>query len=454
MRFLAKHIVMAAAISVAFFSPAIAADSHDGAEKSASNPGVPVGQRISVEGRRAISPEIATGPDGSINVIWLDKGLTADRPAPKPRNPGEHSHLSSTDLYFTRSEDSGRNWREPVRVNREPGSVWGFAVSKPRIRVGESGTIHIFFPANDRSPVTGLAVIAAHYTRSTDGGKIFETSRKINSPAPNDQSEMLRDGIGASHSFGTMGQAPDGSILALWLDARDMKGPQDGALVYAAMSHDDGENFSEEYLVLKGDACPCCQMTAAFSEDSVLLGYRHIYADGRDSAVARSENGGRTFEARARLPFKPWAIDACPLKPTALAVDGVHVYAAAYTGGEEPGGIYFSRSTDGGKSFTGRMQIHGDAVLADAPQLTVAPDGTVQLVWHAKTGGPRRLFYSESDNAGQTFSAPKELPTPDGSSAYPATAVARDGRQFVVWQQEDEEIFVTHTPFNGGKASL
>jgi len=454
MRFSAKYLGMAAAISAAFCAMAMAAETEEGAAKLALSPGAIVGKRISVEGRRAISPEIATGPDGSINVIWIDKGLTANRPAPKPRKPGEHSHLSSTDLYFTRSEDGGRNWREPVRVNQEPGSVWGFAVSKPRIEVGESGTIHIFYPANDRSPTTGLAVIAAHYTRSTDGGKTFEVSRKINSPAPTDQSEMLRDGIGASHSFGTMGQAPDGSILAFWLDARDMEGPQDGALVYATVSRDDGESFSEEYLVMKGDACPCCQMTAAFGADSVLLGYRHIYADGRDSAVARSENGGRSFESRARLPFKPWDIDACPLKPTAMAVDGERVYAAAYTAGEEPSGIYFSRSNDGGKTFTGRLQIHREAALADAPQVTVAPDGAIQLVWHAKIDGPKRLFASVSTDAGQSFSVPEELPTPRGSSAYPATAVAGDGRQFVVWQQEGEQIYVTSTPSKGGMASL
>ncbi|MDH3510537.1 MAG: glycoside hydrolase [Gammaproteobacteria bacterium] len=450
MRFLAKYLIMAAAISVAFYSPAFAADSHDGTEKSASNPGAPVGQRISVEGRRAISPDITTGPDGSINVICLDKGLTADRPAPKPRKPGEHTHLSSTDLYFTRSEDGGRNWREPVRVNREPGSVWGFAVSKPRIKVGESGTIHIFYPANDRSPVTGLAVIAAHYTRSTDAGKTFEASRKLNSPAPTDQSEMLRDGLGASHSFGTMGLAPDGRIYAFWLDAREMQGPQDGALVYASVSRDDGESFAGERLVMQGEACPCCQMTAAFGEDSsVYLGYRHIYADGRDSTVARSQDGGQSFATRTRLPFKPWDIDACPLKPTAMAVDNERVYAAAYTAGEEPSGIYFIRSSDGGKTFTGRLQIHPEAAVADAPQLAVTANGGVQLVWHAKTDGPRRLFVSISEDAGQTFSPPEELPTPPGSSAYPATAVASDGRPLVVWQQEGEEIYIAAHPGAG-----
>lgn len=450
----ALRLGVGAVISVIVSLSALAASKEEGISAPPAGAAAVVGQRVSVVGRRAISPEIATGPDGSINVIWLDKGLTADRPPPKPRKPGEHSHLSSTDLYFTRSDDGGRSWREPIRVNRKPGSVWGFAVSKPRIEVGDSGTIHIFYPANDVSPVTGLAVIAAHYTRSTDRGKTFEASRKINSPAPTDQSEMLRDGLGASHSFGTMGLAPDGTVMAFWLDARDMKGPQDGALVYASLSEDDGQTFKQESLVMQGDACPCCQMTAAFSGTAVLVGYRHIYTDGRDSTVARSDDGGKSFANRARLPFEPWAIDACPLKPTALAVDGELVYAAAYTAGEDPGGIYFSRSDDGGKTFVGRQQIHPNAMLADAPELTVGPEGAVQLVWHGKTGGPRRLFNSVSSDGGYTFSEPREIATPPGSSAFPATAVAADGHHFVVWQQEGEEIFVSRMRVDGKRAAL
>jgi len=105
--------------------------------------------RVSDEGRRAISPEIAVGPDGAINIIWLDKGLTANRPPPKPRKPGEHSHRSATDLYFSRSEDGGSTWSDPQRINEIDGEVWGFSVSKPRIGVGPSGTLHVFYPAND-----------------------------------------------------------------------------------------------------------------------------------------------------------------------------------------------------------------------------------------------------------------------------------------------------------------
>ena len=41
----------------------------------------PPWQQVSEVGRRATSPEIAVGPDGAINVVWLDRGLTAERPA-------------------------------------------------------------------------------------------------------------------------------------------------------------------------------------------------------------------------------------------------------------------------------------------------------------------------------------------------------------------------------------
>ena len=120
-------------------------------------------QQVSEEGRRAVSPELAVGPDGAINVIWRDKGLTAERPAPKPHVPGEHSHRSSTDLYFSRSEDGGSTWSAPLKVNNDEGEIWGFAVSKPNIAVGPTGTIHLYYPANDKSELTGLDVVSARY---------------------------------------------------------------------------------------------------------------------------------------------------------------------------------------------------------------------------------------------------------------------------------------------------
>lgn len=409
-------------------------------------------QRISEEGRRAISPEIAVGPDGAINVIWLDKGLTAERPPPKPRKPGEHSHISATDLYFSRSEDGGQSWSTPVQVNAAPGSVWGFAVSKPQIGVGPTGTIHVFYPANDRSPKTGLDVVSARYTRSTDKGKSFATPIVLNRPAELDREDILGEGLSMTNSFGAMGVAPDGTIITAWQDVAEMKDSSDGADGAVAISTNDGASFEAERIALPGnDVCPCCQLTIAFGGDTAYMGYRKIYSDGRDSTVARSTDGGRSFPAEGRLDLARWDIDGCPLKPTELAIDGNNVYAATFTGGEDPAALYFSRSTDGGNSFAGGRQVHPAAGYSDAPAMTVDDAGVVRIVWHAKVGGPRRLFTSVSVDGGETLSEPVEVATPEGKSAYPATAVAPDGTVYVAWQQENEEVFIAPLPSPGKK---
>jgi hypothetical protein len=398
---------------------------------------------VSEAGRRAVSPEIAVGADGAINVIWLDKGLSANRPAPKKHVPGEHSHRSATNLYFARSEDQGRTWSAPTRVNHGDGEVWGFDVSKPRIKVGPTGTIHVFYPANDRSSKTGLDVVSARYTRSTDNGKTFSAPMTLNAPAEADRRELLGEGLGMTHSFGTMGVGPDGTVIAAWQDVSQMKRSVDGADGVVAISRDDGKTFEAERIVLPNNkVCPCCQLTLAFGEDSIYMGYRRIYADGRDSTVARSFDGGRTFAGESRLDLARWDINGCPLKPTELAVAGDHVYAATYTGGEQPAALYFSRSTDSGRSFAGSRQVHPEAPYSDAPELTVDTAGRVRLVWHAKVDGPRRLFTAVSLDGGATLSAATELVTPPGTSAYPATDVAPDDTVYVAWQQQGEEVYV------------
>lgn len=401
-------------------------------------------QQVSSADRRAISPEITAGPDGTIHLIWLDKGLTADRPPPKPRKPGEHSHRSTTDLYYSQSTDNGASWSTPVRVNNEAGAVWGFQVSKPRIAVGETGTIHIFFPGNERSPATGLDTVTAQYTRSTDGGKSFADPITLHQPAGFDQRDLLGEGLAATFSFGTMGQAADGSIYASWQDIRRMGSNADGADAYLVVSRDDGKTFSKESRALGDmDVCPCCQLTMAFGDESMLIGYRRIYPDGRDSAVGFSANGDMDFESVARLPFGGWKIDGCPLKPTELAVDGERVFAASYTGGEEPAGVYLARSLDGGRSFQDPLPVHPGAAYSDAPALSVSGNGVLQVVWQGKTGGDRRLFLAESTDQGKSLSEPRELPAPPGNASYPVTARGSDGSLLVAWQHAGEQVLVT-----------
>ncbi|MCB1625686.1 MAG: exo-alpha-sialidase [Pseudomonadales bacterium] len=394
------------------------------------------GTLVSASDHKAQSPEIALGPDGAINMVWIDED-----PAPERHDTGGHghSHVATTNLFFARSTDDGKSYSEPLRINHKDGEVWGFSVSKPRVAVGANGTIHIFYPANAVNPITGKPVAVAMYTRSTDGGKTFAEPQQVNTNATSDASAIVHGGISHGHVFGTLAVDSKGSVYTLWIDTRDMAKEGDNGKMFMAISRDDGKTFAKDAELFPADVCPCCQLTAYVDEDDRLfIGSRQV-ADGyRDSTITVSTDGGRTFSPRQRIVGKRWAIEGCPLKPTTVAARGDDIYAAYYTGAEDPQGVYFVHSTDGGKTYTAPMLVHPGAKVSDAPVLTLAGN-TLYLFWHAKVGdGPRRLFARASTDRGSNFSEPVELPATEGAAQLPAVVGRADGSVRVAWQQGSE----------------
>lgn len=405
-------------------------------------PGADRSVLVSAADHRALGPEIAIGRDGAINVIWLDKGATGAAQDPAKTSPAAaqgHSHQSWTDLLFARSSDAGRSFSAPLRVNAEAGEIWGFAASKPRIGIGPTGTIHIYYPANENSPVTARPVAVSRYLRSTDGGRSFSKPVRLNTHATTDASAFVHGGLSHAHAFGTMSVARDGTIYTYWIDTRAMAKDGDNGKMYSAISRDDGVTFGPDRETFPADICPCCQISAvAIDRNTVFVGTRQVYGDSlRDGTVARSDDGGKTFGERVRLGGKPWKINGCPLKPTAIAVDGDYVYAAAHSGAEQPAGVYFARSRDGGKTFTDFQSMHAQAAVSDAPVVAVSRD-TVIVAWHAKTNEGRRIYFRTSTDRGATFGDVREAATPAGTASHPALAVASDGGVHLVWQQGDE----------------
>jgi hypothetical protein len=405
--------------------------------------------QVSDPARQTLAPEVAVGRDGSVHVIWLDKNpqpiaMATQHPDEAPRQaPGPvDRHLSSMDLWFARSTDGGASFGRAVRVNDQAGMVWGFAISKPRIALGRSGTIHIIFPANavgrDVDGQPGKPVLVSYYTRSTNGGASFETPRRLHSLPAVDQSAFIDGGFSSAHAFATLGAAPNGTLHAVWIDTRGMQQDDAAAAAYTAISTDDGATWSTEQVALAEDVCPCCQITLAFDERSnVYLGSRQITTRGtRNSTVARAVAGSGVHSRPVPTGGKEWRLDGCPLKPTVVAVQGSRVYTAAFNGAETPAGVYFSMSADAGRRFGAATLVHPQASVSDAPALVLAR-GEPLLAWHAKTQGPRRVFWRSATRDGQ-WGAVQELEAPAGTAQYPALAARPDGRVQIVWQQGEQ----------------
>jgi hypothetical protein len=403
---------------------------------------------VSDAARRGQAPDVAVGRDGSINVIWLDKGpLGSAEKEGKDKAPSGHTHQAWADIYFARSTDGGRTFSTPVRVNASDGEVWGFAVSKPQVGIGPTGTVHVFYPANEISSKTGKPVAVSHYVRSTDGGRTFSKPIRLNGEPAEDLSEVVHGGLAQAHVFGSMSVGPEGNVYGFWLDTRIMKQDWPVSTIYMAVSRDDGKTFEPEREIFGPGSCPCCQLTSTTGPDgAVYLGGRVVTRDNeRSPEVAVSRDGGKTFSERVKVSGTRWVLDGCPLKPTALAAEGQSLHTAVFNGAEQPSGVLYSRSTDGGRTFEPAIKLHTEAAVSDAPSL-VATKRAVYAFWHGKAGGERRVYSRISTDGGKTFGPVQELSAPAGANGYPAGAALPDGRAVLVWQQGEQILATTVEP--------
>lgn len=398
-------------------------------------------QSISPESHIAVAPDLAVNERGEIALLWVDRA-----PEEKQAQANHDNHLSYTDLYVAISRDGGATFGAPTKINQEAGVVWGQTVSRPRIVGSTKGTWHVSYSANETHPTMGKIALTTHYTRSVDGGSSFEPARRLSTLTDSDLSEIIHGGFMSAAAFGAMTATPDGGVHVMWIDTRMMKSETDTGALYTAVSRDDGKTFTTDKALFENGVCPCCQLTAITDKQSnILLSSRQIAKDGaRQSTIARIGAGSETAAKPIETGGAPWLINACPLKPTVMTMQGDAVFSAVYNGGEEKPSVFFSVSTDGGNTFARAVSVHPDALVSDAPSIATN-DRFVMVAWHGKTTGPRRVFYRMYDLKGQPVGEITELPTGPENAQTPMVVARADGKFQIAWQQSDR-VFTTTLP--------
>jgi len=396
-------------------------------------PGVAQGDSVSPPEHVAVAPDLAVAASGEIALLWVDRS-----PELSGENPNQDRHLSYTDLYVAISRDGGESFGPPAKVNRDVGVIWGQSVSRPRIVSSPTGTWHVSYAANEMHPTRGKAALTIHYTRSTDAGVTFEPPHRLSTLTDTDMSHIIHGGYMSAAAFGTLTSSQDGRVYVAWIDTRWMSDDIDTGALYTAMSQDDGQTFSTEKELMKVGICPCCQMMATADADSnIYIGLRQVMEDGtRQSMVARLDAGETEIASMGETGTAPWKINGCPLKPTVVATHGDSVFMAVYSGGEKEPGVFVSHSTDNGRTFARAVPAHPDALVSDAPSIA-ANDEYVMVAWHAKTDGPRSVFYRRYDLTGAPVGKIMELGTGDAIAEDPVLAVRPDGKFLLAWLQDD-----------------
>ncbi len=187
-------------------------------------------------------------------------------------------------------------------------------------------------------------------------------------------------------------------------------------------------------------------VSAAFGPDGRLW---LTWVDGAHLVVSHSDDLGRTLSPPVRVNREPQRIRDHGESRPRIAVDGAGRLFVLYNQKLErrfTGHVRFSRSLDGGKSFSEPVIVHRDRQTIGHAfgNLVVDAEGILHLFWldgrdahrAQRLGRPftgSSLYYTRSSDGGASFEPDRALAT--GTCQCCRLAVAADGaRPLVMWR--------------------
>jgi hypothetical protein len=138
---------------------------------------------------------------------------------------------------------------------------------------------------------------------------------------------------------------------------------------------------------------------------------------------------GQTWQSAKRLT---WTTDDSDNQEIAVdSNNNIHVVWIEDASGDEE--VYYKRSTDGGVSWTTKRLTY-DPDGSAFPDIAVATNNHIHVVWQAYTLGNYEIYYKRSINGGAAWTT-KRLTYTSGSSVSPAIATDSNNHIHVVWHE-------------------
>ncbi len=337
---------------------------------------------------------------------------------------------------------------QPVQI-----SARGIDAAEPVIAAARDGSFYVAWVNHDAKQADVMLA------RFNNAGEIQGSPVRVNKQA------------GAATAWRgdqpSLAVAPDGAVHVLWTVRVDA-GEKHGTDVYLSSSTDRGQSFATEVKVNDDKAPGAHGMhSLAIATDGRIYaawldernvhkpepsakGEGHHMESNRDLYFTYSTDGGRSFSANKKV-----ASDACPCCKTSLTVsaDGT-----VYAGWRQvlPGSfrhIAVAGSTDGGRNFSKPVIVSDDHWVlqgcpVSGPSLSVdRASGNLKVVWFAAgEGSAAGVYFAESKDKGQSFT-PRQLLSQETVRGTPALA-----GPIALWQTSETSETKMRSLGNAGSA--
>jgi len=166
---------------------------------------------------------------------------------------------------------------------------------------------------------------------------------------------------------------------------------------------------------------------------NIYITWRDVIAGNAEILFSKSTDGGATFSVPQNISNSA----GFSVEPF-ITTDGTNLYVTWFDNTAGNPEILFSKSTDGGVTFSVPQNISNNAGDSRVP--AIITDGTnLYVTWWDDTAGNFEILFSKSTDGGTTFSVPQNISNNAGQSRL--SAIATDGTNiYVTWDDNSAGI--------------
>ena len=341
-------------------------------------------------------------------------------------------NLMLSTIFSFNAISSNQNYPTNIKVNKDSitSSFPAFSMA-----IDDDGIIYIIWndKLNDDDRYNNMFI-----SKSIDGGWTFTEPIQINDD----------DGSVPQAAYASISANENGNVYIVWTDGR-IEGGGIGD-IYFDKSTDGGETFGNDLKVndnsKRGD--DVTPSVAADSYGNAYVVWEDCRNDAGDVYFSKLSVGNSTFSANICVNDDPGAHQQ---SGAAMTIDDNGSIYVAWSDLRDYGGIYFSKSTDGGKSFNKDVKVC--AISPDFESIKIAAYlDNVYITWHDEA--EKNVYFVKSENNGISWSGVKNLEGNIRSTWKSAPSIAIDnlGKIYVTWSEivnDNYEIIIAQSKNNG-----
>jgi hypothetical protein len=322
--------------------------------------------------------------------------------ATKPPSAG----TPGSQTFFTISKDGGRTWNNlpfTRNLSKSRGEAYG-----PAIAVTKAGTTRAYIVYHDDS----RGDTQAYLVRS-------KKTTKFRSP------KNITPGDGGAF-YPRVALDSSEAVNVVWGDTAG-----GGRKVVFIRSTDQGASFGNAIDISLSQGAAFDPEIAVDSTDAINIVWDDTTEGVSSIMFCRSTDGGQTFSS----PLRVSSLDGSATEAH-IAIDAsnrIHVVWVDRVG--EDRRILYSRSTDGGQSFSAPLDISDDEGEEFSKPYAAVFEDTVYIAYQKDSGRSRQVFLVRSSNAGLSFSDSEQVSRAGNQARAhsPAMAVDSEGRLHILW---------------------